>query len=267
MIYFIEPKSWKDLVKIEESFPSYSFRGQSNNNWQLSTVFERQLDKANWAHSVNREEWILKQFKRRAHNVINSPPQNDEDIEWLSIIQHYGGPTRFLDFTHSFFIALFFACENIKIDGAVWFINRFELFHQNVGWSVDENIWDVQVKSNKFATEFICSNTDDAGVLAVEPFRLNERMSLQQGVFMMPTDITESFMYNLSSQFIIKTDEYKQIVAKEVLSEKVNVGKIIIKAQWKKEIKSWLDNFNINSATLFPGLDGFAKALVNHLIY
>jgi hypothetical protein len=67
------------------------------------------------------EKDILTQFQRRAHQYINSPPALSEPVEWLSIIRHYGGPTRLLDFTYSFFIGAFFAMEVAKTDAACLF--------------------------------------------------------------------------------------------------------------------------------------------------
>src|SRR5438093_2893211 len=40
-------------------------------------------------------------------------------LEWLALMQHYGAPTRLLDFTYSFWIALFFAFEEAENDCSV----------------------------------------------------------------------------------------------------------------------------------------------------
>lgn len=51
----------------------------------------------------------------------------DEFKELFSLAQHYGMPTRFLDWTYNFNIALYFATmdslKNTKRDFSVWFIN------------------------------------------------------------------------------------------------------------------------------------------------
>jgi hypothetical protein len=47
--------------------------------------------------------------------------------EVLSILQHHGVPTRLLDWTESFSVALFFALADGDSDGHVWVINPFLL--------------------------------------------------------------------------------------------------------------------------------------------
>jgi len=67
-----------------------------------------------------KENDIIKHFQRRAHLYIPSPPKISNYIEWLALIQHYGGPTRLVDFTYSIYIATYFAVEESDCDAAVW---------------------------------------------------------------------------------------------------------------------------------------------------
>ena len=47
------------------------------------------------------EKRILREFKRRYHQYSSDIPKDGDDLEWFSIMQHYGAPTRLLDFTYS----------------------------------------------------------------------------------------------------------------------------------------------------------------------
>ena len=108
---------------------TWIFRGQPYADKPLSTSLERTAN--NYSVPLGFlpiiEHNILDDFKRTSHNHLRHAPDDDNDIEWLSIIQHHGGVTRLLDFTYSFYIAMYFAIESSINDGCVWCINRLEL--------------------------------------------------------------------------------------------------------------------------------------------
>jgi hypothetical protein len=63
------------------------------------------------------------------------PPKTPEHkLDWLAIMQHYGAPTRLLDFTYSPYVALYFALRNREeneLDYAeVWGINADALMER-----------------------------------------------------------------------------------------------------------------------------------------
>ncbi len=80
-------------------------------------------------------------------------------------------------------------------------------------------------------------------------FRLNERLTLQQGTFLITGDICKSFQNNLYA------DEYP--------SDGSHVKKCVIAVdrELKENIAKELGRMNINNAVLFPGLDGFSQSL------
>jgi hypothetical protein len=82
-------------------------------------------------------------------------------------------------------------------------------------------------------------------VYPANPIRLNRRLTIQQGVFLAPGDVTLSFENNI----------------KGIPNYQEHIKKIVIDNKCKKEVLCKLYVMNINSATLFPGLDGFARSL------
>ncbi len=59
---------------------------------------------------------MIRKCKRRIHHFPTSERIPQNETEWLALIQHFGGPTRLLDFTLSPFVAIFLALEKAVAD-------------------------------------------------------------------------------------------------------------------------------------------------------
>lgn len=275
--YEIEPKSWEEAKWIGKrlSQPSfqYAFRGQASSEWGLKTSIERATEKflSDFSWMWYFENQIIERFKSRAHQYIQSPPGDQEIMEWLSIIQHYGGPTRLLDFTESFYIAAFFAIDAALGDSCVWVINETTLGHALFSKTNGK----VRLKTKehiKYAESFVDDPKDDDLVLSITPSRLNERLGVQKGIFMFPCNTAKSFEANLcaSFDFAFHTLESKNATLLDInqlenivtdLDRWPSVMKIIFSKNWYREAIRDLYAMNIDAASLFPGLEGFARSL------
>ena len=72
------------------------------------------------------ERVLIREFQRKAHQHLRHSPNRKNTIEWLTLMQHYRGPTRLLDWTYSFYVALFFALARLdckKEYAEVWALN------------------------------------------------------------------------------------------------------------------------------------------------
>ena len=195
---------------------------------------------------------IINQFKSQYHlyqpyspessssfivELIKNPTDENIEVmlEWLSIMQHYGAPTRLLDWTFSPYIALFFAMENAPNDSCVYAINQNALDIENKD-NFGTNYKKDVMKPNKYGSLFL---------RAYEPSFKNERLVRQQGLFLVPNSNFASFDDIL--------DTYDNI------SE--NAIKILIDKELHFKFLITLKRMNITYETLFPGIDGFCKSL------
>jgi hypothetical protein len=183
-------------------------------------------------------------------------------------MQHYGVPTRLLDFSSSPYVASFFALENNQkaSDRAIWaldklsFAGRVEEFakvrrskevFKEVG-AVDLFFGDLWVRE-EFLERFIkaCEDEKETLVVPVGSPWVSERIMVQQSQFVMPTRTDISFMECL--------EEFK------ISIEYVDLIKIIVPQACRRDALIDLQRMNINRASLFPGLDGFAQSIVTTL--
>jgi hypothetical protein len=267
-------QSWSEAKTSIAVLPSFAFRGQGAATWGLETAIERAGSVGGWSGNAlpGRETWILNQFKRRAHLVMPLP-QPASKLEWLAAIQHYGGPTRLLDFTRSFYIAAFFAVEMALGDAAVWAIN-LEHLHDVSGIPAAMHITQKQERCRDLAEQAFAHSPGLKGVIAVEPEFLNERIAVQQGLFLLPADLRLSFFDNLATSapfdYVHDHNSPRSVRALgDFLSNPhMNVAKVVkfvLPHTIHNEIIHDLARMNVETTSLFPGLDGFARSMRRHL--
>ena len=109
------------ISQLEEKFqavPEVWFRGQSKFGYDLRPSIFRQG--ASYGYSFH-ESKMYREFQRRHPEV---QVERDDVGEWLSIMQHYGLPTRLLDWTTNLLVGLYFCCSQRKEeDGALFAFN------------------------------------------------------------------------------------------------------------------------------------------------
>lgn len=281
MFYRITVDSWNDVLllfdRITHKNSNWAFRGQSDESWKLSTKFEREANKyqcdSYWYK--NREKIILQDFQRKAHHYVQNLPDSENYIEWLSLLQHYGGPTRLLDFTYSYYVAAFFSMETSTINSAIWALNINKLIAQ-LSKITDYNLIEKErtyeriiERNNHWAENVIKDRKNNDVVFIVEPFQQHKRISIQQGLFLFPGNIEMPFEHNLCSVFEF---DFKDLSTMNALNKKfsesdkldfsdVSIIKIVIPYSLHSKSLTELYKMNVTATTLFPGLDGFARSL------
>ena len=160
---------------------TFWFRGNADLTWRLIPSALRYTIPSKRNRALN----LLTDFKRFGELKLPRAPNANEDFKWIQLAQHYGLPTRLLDWTKNAAIALYFACENEpEKDGAVFIFNPIDLNREAV--PKEARIFDPHKD-----TELIRAYLELGGMkdlrglktIAVNPPWNSERIMLQQGVF------------------------------------------------------------------------------------
>ena len=262
------------ILLIELSKAQWIFRGQADAEWLLNNSLQRKVYyyKKSLQSATVIEHIILEEFKRTAHHFVRYPPDDKNHIEWLSILQHHGGITRLVDFTRSFYVALFFALESSEKDACLWCISKYQLQDKACSMTkirgMPTNPLNMHYElfsdeGRNIANVLICDDMSENIVFPVMPYRLNERMAIQQGIFLFPTNLCVTVEDNLYSMFGDFGSGLEEKCLVDLIADYSNyvAVKLVIPHSCHEEILADLYRMNITAATLFPGLDGLAKSL------
>jgi hypothetical protein len=233
----------------------WAFRGVADASWHLQTSLERAWPGPE--RSVA-EQLIINQYVWKRAGFRQAFPQPTETLGTLAEMQHFAAPTRLMDWTKSMLVAAFFAFQNPTSARwcAIWAID--------LTWCKAKAIAAVRAVGGKYAgltirddlsnaellRDVVMTNTVRVG-LPIVSYEMNERLSIQQGLFMCPGNINISFEDNIAAY---DSDETRQ-----------KWLKFLIPAKCRKDVLQDLRSMNISAATLFPGLDGFGRNLHNEL--
>lgn len=285
-----EINDWNDLFLFNQRFMSqFIFRGQANSEWGLKTSLERLIE--NHYPFPNRDRRLPAIYENDMIRVFKWKypiyekvyiPQDDEYIEWLSIMQHFGAPTRLLDFTDSMYIALYMSLAGSFYDeSSIWCINKVVLNHPVFNrYRIEHHVDSAsQNELDEFSYQLAnCSikqglkvspQASDGLLYSVRPHMTNQRISCQQGLFIVPSLISIPFEDLLKNYYIkenrmkIKIDSLQRISNENMNQNAIFILKINIPKNNNLNLTKALKQMNITAETMFPGLEGLANSLAN----
>ncbi len=272
-------QSWEEFCQWSSRLRGWGFRGQRQSEWPLWTALDRGVrvtysDQNHAGHyPIDREEvtrQFLLRFQRRAHMYLADVPLGRDIASWLGLMQHYGAPTRLLDWTESPEIALYFAVRETETGtrsqlgdeatAAVWAIdiNFLESRARDV-LPEGQEIIPVEPRYRINYLNRMLSRRELPLVVRIDPLKANPRILAQKGFFLWKLfENTPCFDQILMSM----------IIHPEIPQQPV-VRKLEIPGRLRARFRERLVSANIQSSTLFPpehdndsvGLEGLCNSL------
>ena len=262
--------SWDDFYKsvLEQNSRDrrWIYRGQTK-DWELRTTIERML--RHWGIDLEEASSIEVQTIREFRRRMREQAQIDHDtLFWLALMQHHGAPTRLLDCTYSPFVAAAFAMEQgwictkpvIWCFRECWFEDELKNTNPDLLSLLEQRNDDRKRNDDTFIPLYQIGDappdSDKRSFVKPEnPFHLNERLTTQQGVFLCPGNLRNTFVDNLKA--IPDWDSERNIVKLSLSLSKKEAIEFVLH----------LKNMNLGFAALFPGLDGFARSIGQQIFY
>lgn len=245
----IEQEYRQDLNRNRSS---YLYRGVPNADYKMYTSLSRNCKDL----QKTLEPAILENFAKYA---VSEEPGIAQSV-WRQMIlgQHYGLPTRLLDWTHSALVGLHFAMseENLERmcehDCAVWRIDMNEMYsllperYQAIIGRSQTTIFSVDMLDEAAGTiEQYDNDMEDHSMVIIEPPSMNERIVNQYSFFsLVPMGMTD---------------------IEKFLSEKTkNTVKYVIDKNLRWRVRDMLDQLNMSERIVYPGLGGLSKWIARH---
>ena|ERR1700682_1230203 len=221
------------------------FRGQRLAGWHLTPSYYREFE----AYIPDVENTFMTQYMLRGGRLVTVTPTRR--WEWLYLMQHYGFPTRLLDWSDSALVALYFAVRDHRgpdddDNAAVWMLDPVWLNSMSLGLAtIALPDWDEVLPYFPF---WKTTGALPSLPVAVEPSHVTERLTAQRGHFTIHG--SEAGALNQLAPLSGRTSRCHEIVIRK--------GAV-------PRIEQELATFGVQETTIYPDLEGLSRELRRHI--
>lgn len=247
-------KSWRELrdfiSELRDSSDEFLWRGQRDAAWKLSSTIYRFFE----SQSIPQHDRLP--YENRAEEFFQLCVKRSRDLKIkisirpnvLVLMQHYGCPTRMLDWSKSPFVALHFAVEEQSETAALFGLNL--------------------TKYQALVSQKVVIDDYDGGVLSWIPKRVFGHLQRDGVTFpipLVPEPITDR-EYNQQTAFLVDLQHEKPLEDCFLGDANDYLWKLEFGRSMRPSIVSDLLSMNIDGYHLFQGLHGIALRSKEYLL-
>lgn len=225
-------------IKTNRYRNNFVYRGLDDANYPLISSLQRVC-----AHDLSLEESLIRNFKKYGYADLEP---NDSFWQIVATGQHFGLPTRLLDWTYSPLVAAHFVTVNTDAydkDGVIYAIDVNDAKNNMPKVLKDELL---NTRASSFSISMLEKHAKD--------FKQLEKLSKKPYFIFYEPASEDNRMINQYSLFSLCSNP-KYTIEDLLKNKKSSLYKIIIPKEIKLEIRDKLDYINISERVIFPGLD------------
>lgn len=248
------------------------YRGHGDKTWELLPKVQRDF-RGNDEELFRKERYYTNDFQARASLFKLSKPQLNEYANWLTLMQHYGLPTRLLDWSRSPLVALYFAiCDNNQYekDACIWILTPGKLNAEEklekptcIDGMEYENTYIYNMSHKTISTMIFTAFrrwklSSDTEAITPEDKKFNHRfLTLSNKIAACYPTEADSRVYNQFGAFTVHNSSRKLVD----ICDKSTLMRITIPFSSKKELLYELSICGITKSYIFPDLEHLASEI------
>jgi FRG domain len=212
------------------------WRGHAKADWRLQAQVHRRDPKRQYGETM-----LIGHFVSRAPSRSHRPcPAADDWLRWLFLAQHYGLPTRLLDWTENPLIAAYFAVREHPVDedGCIWALWPTGL---NRTFNAADGL--VQIRDRRvaeIAESAFTGRESSEEILAIDGQEIDPRMLAQMSRF---------------------TLHSRRTALESAQENEIWLRQYMIPKNAKAKIRAQLSALGIRRLNVFPDLENLAGEL------
>lgn len=259
-------ESFKQYVALVERMQSKAnnslwFRGCGNRKNALIPSLYRHKTKKKKTDIEDLERRLMTRFRQRSIPLVDRPL--NEDWDTLFFMQHYGIPTRLLDWTENPFIAFYFAVMSGKFSASLPKGNdgpKLKFSNEATIWILDPVAWTNHALKQQSFTGGVLTPGDSA-LNRYSPLTKFDDMHVNPvalyGAHNSPRIVAQRGVFTIFGQ---NTTSMEKVYDKDVFPKRSLTRLILPKVALPNMRRSILSH-GITESVVFPDLEGLAKEM------